>query len=221
MEKRGKENLGCCWKKLVSFVKRQIILVLVLLVVLFPVLVWWAYPADGGAIRTQLSAGDILAYCGTVLAALASAYLAWVANKQNQRLIDLERERDMDEQRCVVVIDKRDCETKRRLSNEAAKSYTEGNTFSFCLVNCGPALLTKIIISFSVDEIFESHVTVCTGEEKNCGLCVPKNYTGGKANIEYVSCYEQSTYGEFEIKVDDETTKLWFQHYHYLHDKKP
>ncbi len=166
---------------------------------------------------TLLDASDMLSYFATILSALGTVYLGYVAIRQNDRLMKLEKDTYISSHSCdIILCNNEDLRPKsKRLSNEICLSYNEDYTIDLTISNYGGSVLSQIELDFGNNNFFSSHLVIAPNEQKKKFIGIPKTIAANqKIKATFISCYGIKTYGDFEVNFSDEDIAT-IRYYHY------
>ena len=196
-----------------------LIIFLVLIIIPFGINELYKYGAKTGqGYCTLWGADDALAFYGTILSVASTAYLGYIAIRQNDRLMRLEEinsNRECSSDIIVGQVDKKI--TYIPLSNEYETKYISAKEIEFKIENCGRAVLNEIQLYFNSNEIFYSHIILPSGEKKNVIIDIPEeSKEDDLVKITFVSCYGVKTYGDFRISSGIGGKYIKYYHYYGL-----
>lgn len=146
-------------------------------------------------------------------AAFCTILLGIVAASQNIRLQNLEEKTINKDSSCNIYLENSAARKSENITNEYAIGYkTEEEFISLSIKNYSDAFLKAIKVSFGEDDFYSS-ITLAKDCEKNIRILLPEKLDFEKiCKVEYISCYDVSTYGDFKIQ------NISFDGYHYVLD---
>ena len=138
------------------------------------------------------------------------------ANRHNEMLLNIERNRHS----CVIMLEKpipnieptiisNDVTLNGKILNATTWICLTGeNNLIFCIKNYGEVMLKKIkICLLNSGETISEYLTIAKNDSKHIAIVLSEDYgniENNKVRIEYVSCNNDTTYGEFIIKKNNE-----------------
>lgn len=151
----------------------------------------------------------------SALTGFGTICLAYVANRQNKKLMEIENKSSEIAMSSCVVMEEYDGENETPLSNECKSKYDDSGKYLYLkLYNGGEAVLKKIDIDFDGKQ-FVSHLSLAKGRLKSVRLPVPDNFdVSTTVYITYTSCYDVHTNATFKLKKYDDS-KYIHKYYHY------
>ncbi|MBR5240253.1 MAG: hypothetical protein IKW04_06750 [Clostridia bacterium] len=158
---------------------------------------------------------DIIGLFVSIGVGCATFYLGYVANKQNERLTQIEKNSSDIKRSSCVVLEKQYHGCK--LSNDY-KTYPDETERKLYLkiYNCGEAMLKQIEVDFG-NQRFGSYLALAKEQGKNIKIPIPDDFKLSQAvTIKYISCYKVTSYATFRLeKLNDFSDRYTRKYYHY------
>ncbi|MBQ6849561.1 MAG: hypothetical protein IJN77_00805 [Oscillospiraceae bacterium] len=159
-----------------------------------------------------------------ILAGVGATFLGVNAWLQNDKLHKLEERADVRENGCEIFIQNSRNVVSNNLKNEYAISYEESDKYMQIIINnYGDVFLKVVKISFGNHD-FYSTLTLAKGDKIDVRIKLPlKGIRDDDVyKIEFISCYDVSTYGDFKVITDKNSSVPYtIKNYHFYGTKQP